>query len=280
MTGLKEILFPTDLSAESDRAFEHARFLADAFQARLTLYHAARVPPAEYGAWSAGHEAEVWARVEKEAHRVLGLRAAGLTTPSAIVVRHDVPAAPLLADLAILKEIQAAHPDLVVMATRSRHGFDRFFVGGVTEQVVRHAECPVLSVREPEHGGPLPYRVLLLSTDLSAAARRAYPVTALLARRFDARVVAVHVAPKASAGSPELLEAVRQDLREDFGGVDLGVRIEEGGSPWRCIVEAARAERADVVALSRQGSDSLGDQILGSNTDRVLRYAPCPVLAC
>jgi nucleotide-binding universal stress UspA family protein len=278
MIGLKEILFPTDLSVESDRAFEHARFLADSFRARLTLYHAAHVPPSEYGAWSAGHEAEVWARVEKEAHRVLSERVAGLSSPCEIVVRHDVPATPLLADLAILQEVQAARPDLVVMATRSRHGFDRFFVGSVTEAVVRHAECPVLSVREPDHGGPLPYRVLVLSTDLSAAARRVYPLTALLARRFDIRVVAIHVVPKARPASQDLLDAVRQDLQEDFNGVDVSVRIEKGSSPWRHIADAAREERADVVALSRQGSDRLGDKILGSNTDRVLRYAPCPVL--
>ena len=196
--GLRDILFPTDLSSEADRAFEHARFLAEAFAARLRLYHAAHVAPVAYGlAATAGREAELWADVEKEARRLLELRVAGLTTPREIVVRHDVPGVPLLADLAILKEIQAERPDLVVMATRSRRGFDRFFVGSVTEQVVRHAECPVLSVREPEHGGPLPYRVLMLTTDLSPAARRAYPLTALLARRFDARVVVVHVTPEA-----------------------------------------------------------------------------------
>ena len=277
MTALSEILFPTDLSPESDRAFEHARFLAQAFEARLTLFHAARVPPSEYGAWTQGHEAEVWERVETEARRVLGLQAKDLKTPHQIVVRHDVPSTPLLADLAILNEIQAARPGLVVMATRSRHGFDRYFVGSVTEQVVRHAECPVLSVREPEHGGPLAYRVVLLSTDLSPASRRAYPMAALLARRFGARVVAVHVVPKGTDGA-SARAAVADELGPELAGIELEVRIEEGRSAWSRIVGAAREERADVVALARQGSDSLGDKILGSNTDRVLRYAPCPVL--
>jgi nucleotide-binding universal stress UspA family protein len=71
---------------------------------------------------------------------------------------------------------------------------------------------------------------------------------------------------------------VRGHLGAKFEGLQPLVRIEQGRAPWRCIAEVAREERADVVALSRQGSDSLGDKILGSNTDRVLRHAPCPVL--
>jgi nucleotide-binding universal stress UspA family protein len=165
------------------------------------------------------------------------------------------------------------------MATRSREGFDRFFVGGVTEQVVRHAECPVLSVREPEHKGPLPYRVVLVSTDLSPASSRVYPMAALLARRFASRIVAVHVASaRVGSGQPKAEDDVRQHLGADFNGLEVTVRIEEARAPWSRIVDAAREERADMVALSRQGSDSLGDKVLGSNTDRVLRYAPCPVL--
>jgi nucleotide-binding universal stress UspA family protein len=280
MTALKEILFPSDLSAASDRAFEHARFLAEAFGARLTLYHAAHLPAAEYGAWAAGSEEEVWTRVESKARQELERRVRGLRVPVDTVVRHDVPGTPLLADLAILERVHTTHPDLVVMATCSRVGFDRFFVGSVTEQVVRHAECPVLGVREPEHGGPLPYRVLLLSTDLSPASSRAYPMAALLARRFAARVVAVHVAAAtagAGAGGPTADGDVRRHLGRDFDGLEVKVRIESRAA-WSGIVEAAREERADVVALSRRGSDSLGDKILGSNTDRVLRYAPCPVL--
>ena len=37
MNRLRRILFPTDLSAESDLAFRHARALAEHFRARLTL---------------------------------------------------------------------------------------------------------------------------------------------------------------------------------------------------------------------------------------------------
>ncbi len=40
-------------------------------------------------------------------------------------------------------------PDLIVMGTHGRRGAKRFFLGSVTEAVVRRAPCPVLTLRGP-----------------------------------------------------------------------------------------------------------------------------------
>ena len=41
--------------------------------------------------------------------------------------------------------------DLVVIGTHGRKGLDRMLFGSTAEQVVRHAPCPVLTVRLPKH---------------------------------------------------------------------------------------------------------------------------------
>jgi K+-sensing histidine kinase KdpD len=46
--------------------------------------------------------------------------------------------------LDVAREINA---DLIVLGTHGRKGISRLFVGSVAEQVVRKAECPVLTVR-------------------------------------------------------------------------------------------------------------------------------------
>jgi nucleotide-binding universal stress UspA family protein len=33
-----------------------------------------------------------------------------------------------------------------------------------------------------------------------------------------------------------------------------------------------------LIVMATRGHDSLGDHILGSNTERVVRHAPCPVM--
>lgn len=41
--------------------------------------------------------------------------------------------------------------DLIVIGTHGRKGLDRMLFGSTAEQVVRHAPCPVLTVRLPKH---------------------------------------------------------------------------------------------------------------------------------
>jgi nucleotide-binding universal stress UspA family protein len=273
MSGIDHVLFPTDLSPAAHAALAHAGFLAESLGARLVLYHVASIPVSEYAAWGAGREADVWRRVEESVRRDLEARAAGLRAPVEILVRHDAPAARVLVDLSLLDQIQRSRPGLVVMPMQSRTGFSRFFVGSVTEEVVRHAAVPVLAIRDPEQRPPAPYRVIVVATDLSPASRGVFAPAAVLARRFGARVVAVHAA--AAGGKAPRADDVRAFVGADFG--EAAARVEEG-SPWRAIVRVAEEEKADLVAVARHGADDPGDGILGSTTDRVLRHAPSPVL--
>ncbi len=41
--------------------------------------------------------------------------------------------------------------DLIVISTHGRTGLEHMFLGSVVENVVRHAPCPVLVVRQKEH---------------------------------------------------------------------------------------------------------------------------------
>ena len=275
MKTIDQVLFPTDLSAAADAALVHAAMLAESLGARLVLFHVPAIPVSEYAAWGAGKEEEVWRRVDEAARGELLRQAGRFPVPSEIIVRHDTQSARVLVDLSILDQIQRTRPGLVVMPMRSRTGFSRFFVGSVTEEVVRHAGVPVLAIRDPEGRTPAPYRVLLVATDLSPASRGVFPAAAALAHRCGARVVAVHVAP--GERPRPAAETVRAFVAPDFA--DAAVRVEDG-APWRAVVRVAKEEQADLIAVGRHGADSMeaDADLLGSTTDRVLRRSPCPVL--
>jgi nucleotide-binding universal stress UspA family protein len=276
LTEIREILFPSDLSPASDRAFEHVRVLAEAFEARVTLFHAlgpalaARPPSPE-------DEERAWALAAEQARRSLEERAQRLAGPQEVIVRQGVSAVRALVDLAILDLMRSRRPDLTVMASSGQGGLSGLLLGSVAQQVVLAADRPVLCVRPPEAGARVPYRRLLVTTDLSAASRRAFPLAAALARRFGASVIGVHVLrPEGPRPAPEELRAF---LEPDFGGLALEPRVYPPGPPWHRITETAKAEEADLVVMATHGHDSVSDHILGSNTERVLRHAPCPVLA-
>lgn len=280
---LREVLFPSDLSAASDRAFDHARFLAERFGSHLTIYHAVEVPRPEdaEGPWDARHEA--FRRAERAAREHIDRHLARLQAPHDVFVERATSP-----HRALVARIQAARPDLTVMATHGRDGLAHLVLGSVTEMVLQHSRAPILCVRQPDHGAALPYRRILVPTDLSGASRRPFPMAGLLARAFDAEILAVHVAPLPTpaslSGIPELVESrvpaeqtLRRFLEPDFRGLRVSVRI-QAGSPWDRIIETARTEKADVIVMSTHGHDSLSDRIVGSHTERVVRHAPCPVL--
>jgi nucleotide-binding universal stress UspA family protein len=183
--------------------------------------------------------------------------------------------------------VQGTTPDLVVMATHGREGLSQLFLGSVTEAVIRHGRCPVLAVREPQHGVALPFRRILVPTDLTPSSRRSFALGGTLARAFEAEVLGLHVArvPTDSlAGVTAAVEAALPSdaallafLQPEFRGAPVLARTELG-SPWEQIVRVARLEKVDLILLTTHRRNSIGDRLLGSHAERILREAPCPVL--
>jgi len=276
--ALREIVFPTDLSAESARAFEYARLLAERFEARLALLHVIDPGPSVSG--MAVPEAR--RRSMRAARETLERWASGLGCRQCVIVE---PAESV--SRALVGYVQGCTPDLVVMATHGRDGLSQMLLGSVAESMIRHGRVPVLCVREPAHGVALPFRRILVPTDLSPASRRPFALGALIARAFDAEVLALHVGhvdEGRTAGVTAAVEsalpseaALRDFLWPEFAATRVTARVELGAAAER-ILETARSEKADLIVMSTHGHDSLRDRVLGSQTERVVRAAPCPVL--
>ena len=135
----------TDFSHESKKAFPYALALARKFEASLILLY---VVPAHLPA-ELSHIGIVLeeARLLEEAREHLPrFRQAELDPHLHVdaLVLNGGPAH----EICRTAETQAA--DLIVMATHGHTGLKHFMLGSVTENVVRHAPCPVLVVRERE----------------------------------------------------------------------------------------------------------------------------------
>jgi nucleotide-binding universal stress UspA family protein len=291
MIAIRHILFPSDLSCAADHAFDHARLLAEQFGASVTLFHAVESPILPYAGPAGGQEEDSWRQIVTSANTTLERLAKTLTVSHRVIVER-MPSA----HRAVVDTIRLLRPDLTVMATHGRRGLSHFLLGSVAEKVVQQVDSPVLCVRQGEKAAAWPYRRILIPTDLSLASRPAFPVGALLARTFGSEVLAIHVVPPAPAailsgvyGVTVPTEATLRQLcvpteaalwkflQSDFKGIAVRAEV-RSGLVWDRIVDAARIERADLIVMSTHGHDSLGDSIVGSNTERVVRHAPCPVL--
>jgi nucleotide-binding universal stress UspA family protein len=239
----------------------------------VTLYHAVVQPDPEY---ARGRFFETLAQyqVEEEAAAREKLRLAAGSLPPGSAFTVEPVASPARA---LIGWIRAHRPDLVVMATHGRGGLSHLLLGSVTEQVIQHARRPVLCVRHSPDHGRLPYRRLLVPTDLSSNSRGAFAYAATLARAFGAQVLVLYVAPPDAEPTPISEPSLWHSVREYFAGLEMAARIDQGRA-WERIVGQAGTESADLVVMACQGADAVGERLLGSNAERVVRHAPCPVL--
>lgn len=145
---ISRILVPVDFSAHSEFALRYATALASRFDASLHLLHVVE-DPAATGAWGGESALPNIAELREELvadaeRRLLAYRgeAERAQVPVVTIARTG------LTSQTIVEYAKTLNIDLIVMGTHGRSGFAHLFMGSVAERVLRHAPCPVLTVRE------------------------------------------------------------------------------------------------------------------------------------
>jgi nucleotide-binding universal stress UspA family protein len=139
MLHIDTVLYATDFSLPSQSACRVACALARDYNSRLVVLHVCAAPVIAYGEGVVPPDPEVLAEMAERQLEDLPIADEGLRTEK--LIREGDPATMIL-DVAC--EMDA---DLIVLGTHGRRGLSRFFFGSVAEQVVRKADCPVLTVR-------------------------------------------------------------------------------------------------------------------------------------
>ena len=141
------------------------------------------------------------------------------------------------------------------------------------------------------HPHPGRFQTVVLATDLSATSEAATTAALDLAGTLGARLLAVSVIDPGSLRLPggrfrQRVDQVRSE-REHVAqslvarGRSIGVPVDFlvwEGDPGESIIEAARAEGADLIVVGSHGRGTVGRVLIGSVSDHVVRNAPCPVL--
>lgn len=163
MIRLVHVLCPVDFSEISQHALDHAAAIARWYEARLTLlYVFANLPTMDL---------PPLVLEDADRERLMSdLRRMASAVPRDVPVEFDIQEAPYIHE-EILAQVGARHADLLVVGTHGRSGFQRLFLGSVTEKVIRKATCPALVVppRAPDvpAGSPIQFRRILCAVDLS-----------------------------------------------------------------------------------------------------------------
>lgn len=144
------------------------------------------------------------------------------------------------------------------------------------------------------------YKHILVPTDGSTLSLKAARTAVRLAGPLKARITALHViAPfrppmngEAVAFGVDRLAAMYTKNAKDHAKKALSKVAAAAGDvkcaqssvvhdqPWRAIIEAASANKCDLVVMASHGRRGLAGLLLGSETQKVLTHSKVPVLVC
>jgi nucleotide-binding universal stress UspA family protein len=190
--------------------------------------------------------------------------------------------------------------DLLIVGTHGRTGLGKLLLGSVAEDILRHAQCPVLTVgpkvsgraKLPEFSScgrdlappELELSQILFATNFARNAVLAAGDAVALAQEFRARLTLMHViedyAELGSAPGPiedslnRLRELIPRNAQLQYVPETL---LEFGNAPDRILKAAARRE-ADLIILGAKSSEIGTTHLPWSAAHHVIAHARCPVL--
>lgn len=191
----------------------------------------------------------------------------------------------------IIREAGERRPDLIAIDLIERLP-DGLLIS-LVERIARTAPSPVLAVWADNYrdANPSTTSRILVATDFSVHSELALRYAVRLARARDSELHLLHVLLPQIGGAGDnhqLLEsselyhrAMRslQSLKADKSSSRLKVEVEvRWGKPYREILSCAREKDVSLLCMGAQGQDFGQAALFGSNADRVLRKASCPVL--
>lgn len=174
---------------------------------------------------------------------------------------------------------------LLVVGSQGLDALDRFMLGSVSTNLIHHATCPVLVVKEDA----APLRRITFATDGSDASAKAlaFVLTKFQPGRSTGKsgrvpihVSVIHVMPFLKY--PELKEAGRHLVEKSVRKlIKAGFTAEplcQLGKPAEEIMKVASKHRADLIVMGAKGLGAIARFLLGSVSTRVVQHSSCSVL--
>lgn len=286
--GLKNILFATDFSPNSNAALPYALAIARQYEAKL---YGAHVLPSETYALIAPDSWPGYVRQEEELQQA----AAARLEEQIRGVPHQVIS--VIGDVwDVLSRIISEHDiDLIVVGTHGRTGARKLLMGSVAEHIFRQADCPVLTVGPNvpcNANGKSQFRRILYATDFSKESLAALPYAVSLAEEGQSQLALLHVVEQPAVGivdvegfTASLVQRLRElapPEAESWCDVQCLVGFSrQFARPAERILEIAKDRAADLIVLGvhpANGAFSAMTHLCHTTSQHIVAHAVCPVL--
>ncbi len=283
--AIKRILCPIDLTTGSDEALRYALALTHAYEAKLIAFHCNENGESEVV------QHEIKASLERSLIKHVEFTELATTKWEPVVANCDDPGS-------AISDYAGRHAvDLIVMHSR-RRPHRAALLGSTAESVCRAAPCPVLVTHADERdwvchaASEIKLKRVLVAHDFSDYSELALNSALTFGQEYQAELHLLHVVAPFTLNEPEISwyplgkegsyhKAARRLQKAIPAEAHLWCQVKHAvseGQPYREILTYAERNQIDLICLGAHGAGFGMRALFGSNVDRVLRQAPCPVL--
>ena len=275
---MKSILVPTDFSEHANYALDLARQLALKHGMSVQLLHIVEQPGSNYitpvtgGAHDQIENVFVLRLIEKVKDQMQKtaneLAQQGIQTTFKVKIGNPFKH--------ISSQIKSEEYSLIVMGTQGISGLDEVMVGSNTEKVIRHAGCPVVTLKEKADLDKIEDIVFAISY----FSQNGHLATQLkeIQELFGAKVHLVTInTPGNFLIERNVASALNEFIKEhqiDNYTINIysDITEEEG------IVHFAEDQSADAIAMATHGRTGISHLLTGSLSEDLVNHSLLPVI--
>lgn len=275
----RNLLVAADGSSYSLQAEETAANLAKAFNSMVIVLHVTphdiKHQPYPYASVpdSMRHEVESW--FEQRGSQIV-------QQAKTLFAQEGVKAEVILEEFAdpsdtILEVAQEKNCDTLILGNKGSSKIPGFALGGVTENVLRHADRAVFIVK-----GRSDFSKILVAYDGSKYAQKALNYAVQLGEKYKSKITLLSVVQTMltkiqEEAAKSIGERVVSEAESHVKGVSTDKKVEVG-HPAKTIIDFAKEGDYDLIVLGSRGLNPVKRFVLGSVSDKVARHAQCSVL--
>jgi nucleotide-binding universal stress UspA family protein len=282
-----KILVPQDFSDLSSKALHSAEKLAHLFNGSITPFHSYlplnEVDGGPYMFGMGSTTIEDYDEIEDALYDRLGELAQKEVNSSLItkpLISIGNPAQSIVEE--------GKDFDIIVLSTHGRTGFSRFFLGSVSEKVLRMSHVPVLIVNQERELSNI--NRIMVTTDFSDHSKKAFPIAKEIAQKSTATLELVNILPfdPQHDDEPEeskiqvreqRLNVLAKEALHDISDLVKTTVIVSTDTPHEAILNYNLNNPHDLIVMSTVGRTGIDYLMMGSTTANVVRHVNCPVLS-
>lgn len=267
-----KLLVPVDFSGEAEKAYPVALFMARLYKAEVHLLHVLEVPAGIAKLFSNTDENAARKEVSKRLDEVIA------SLPSDVIFRKMIKLGRPTAK--ILEAAVELDANCIIMGTNGASGIQEMVSGSNTSKVIKHAPCPVISLRNQP--GEVLFNKILLPIDLTKETGEKLKLGIEFAKTFNAELTLLTILENNDEESKQRLNKrlkMALDLvRKQKVSVESSTLILKGDISKQ-VIQFAEEIGADLIAIMTQQELAFRETLLGSNASHLVNHSPIPVLS-